>query len=173
MRSATPLALLVLAVTTAFGEPPPSFSRTLPSFRLVDPLGRTFSDAQLTERGAIVIVTAPTLSQGDAQVAWSDALHALEPGAQGPVRVMLQDMSQSWFRPIVMSKMKEHYRANGPVVLLLDEGGVTRKAFGVGEAVTMGFAIAPGGSVVAVETQVGTPDRAKKLLDAVRAAQPR
>jgi hypothetical protein len=170
MRPAAP-ALLLLLVTAAFGAPPSSFSPTLPAFRLVDPLGRTFSDAALSERGAIVIVTAPTLSQGDAQVAWSEALHVLEPGEQGPVRVMLQDMSQSWFRPIVMSKMKERYRADGPVVLLLDEGGVTRKALGVGEAVTMAFAVAPGGRVVAVETGAGTPERAKKLLDAVRAAR--
>lgn len=171
MRPAAVCLLVFAATTFAGADSPAPFAAALPSFRLVDPLGRTFTEANLTERGAIIIATAPTLSQGDAQVAWSEALHTLEPGEQGPVRVMLQDMSQSWFRPIVMSKMKEQYRADGPLVLLLDEGGVTRKALGVGDAVTVAFACAPGGRVVAVETGTGTPARAKKLLDAVRAAR--
>lgn len=168
MRSG--LLLLVLLAATARGDSPSVLAEALPSFQLVDPLGRSFTAAHLAEHGAIVIATAPTMSQGDAQIGWSEALHSIAPGEQGPLRVMLQDMSQSWFRPIVMSKMKERYTPNSPLVLLLDEGGAIRKALGVGEAVTMAFAFAPGGKVVAIETAPGTPERAKRLLQAVRAA---
>lgn len=164
------LLLLSLLATSASGDATTAFAQALPAFKLVDPLGRAFTEAQLVERGAIVVATAPTLSQGDAQVSWSEALHSIEPGDKGPLRVMLQDMSQSWFRPIVMSKMKEHYKPNNPVVLLLDEGGVIRKALGVGEATTIAFAFAPGGKTVAVEAASGSPERAKKLLEAVRSA---
>lgn len=162
--------VVALGALAALAGPPSTLAPSLPALTLSDPLGRTFTDATLTARGAIVVATAPTLSQGDAQQAWSAALHALEPGEAGPVRVMLEDMSQSWFRPIVMAKMKEQYRPSSPLVVLLDEGGLIRKALGVGEATTVALAFAPGGKLVAAEAGPATKERAQKLLEAVRAA---
>lgn len=157
----------------AFGilaEPVAQYAATLPAFRLLDPLGRTFTHDILAHHGAIVVATAPTHSQGDAQYAWSAALHTVQPPTNGPMRVMLEDMSQSWFRPLVLAKMRETYRPTSSVILLLDEGGVTRKLLGVPEASTIAFAIAPGGAVVAIETASATPERAKRLLDAISRA---
>lgn len=164
-------AILVLITSATWASSPASWAEALPAFRLLDPIGRTFTDAQLAERGAIVVVTAPTHSQGDAQQAWSDALHTLPADEKGPALVMLEDMSQSWFRPIVMARMKDSYRASSRLWLLLDEGGVTRKALGVGEAATVAFAFGPGGRLVAVEQGSASAERAKKLLEAVRGAR--
>ncbi len=171
MARASVLVLVSVGAFTALSDAPPTLAPTLPAFTLSDPLGRSFTDTQLSARGAIVVVTAPTLSQGDAQQAWSAALRTLEPGDAGPLRVMLEDMSQSWFRPIVLGKMKESYKPTSPLILLLDEGGLVRKALGVGEVVTVALAFAPGGKLVAVETSAGTAERAKRLLDAVRAGE--
>jgi hypothetical protein len=160
------LLLVLLVVATPAGADE-GLARALPAFRLVDPLGRPFTDAELRERGAVVVVTAPTHSQGDAQYAWSAALRSLEVAADGPRLVLLEDMSQSWFRPLVLAKMRESYGPKARLVLLLDEGGLVRKALGVKEATTLALAIAPGGAIVAHETLAGTPVRAQRLLEAV------
>lgn len=160
------LSLLISSAPSA-SEP---WAQALPTFRLLDPLDRVFTHEQLIVRGAVVVVTAPTHSQGDAQKAWSLALHSLPVEDKGPALVMLEDMSQSWFRPLVMEAMKSAYHPSSRVLLLLDEGGVTRKALGVAEARTVAFAFGPGGKVMAVETGEPTPERAKKLLEAARGA---
>lgn len=167
MRVTAALLSVLISGAASAAEP---LAQTLPTFRLLDPLDRVFTHEQLIVRGAVVVVTAPTHSQGDAQKAWSLALHSLPVEDKGPALVMLEDMSQSWFRPIVISTMKASYRPTSRLWLLLDEGGVTRKALGVPEARTLAFAFGPGGKVMAVETGEPTPERAKKLLEAARGA---
>jgi hypothetical protein len=162
------LAVLMFVLSSLSASAAEPWAQTLPSFRLLDPLDRAFTHEQLAERGAVVVVTAPTHSQGDAQRGWSAALHSLPADDKGPTLVMLQDMSQSWFRPIVISMMKSRYRPGSRVVLLLDEGGVARKALGVPEARTLALAFGPGGKLMAVETGEPSAERAKTLLDAAR-----
>lgn len=166
MRPLTTLVLVLLVASVGAAEP---WAQTLPTFRLLDPLDRAFTSAQLAQRGAVVVVTAPTHSQGDAQQAWSDALDTLPADDKGPALVMLEDMSQSWFRGIVLSRMKASYQPGSRLLLLLDEGGRTRKALGVPEARTLAFAFGPGGKLMAVETGEANAERAKKLLEAARA----
>jgi hypothetical protein len=159
------LTLLVAFVASAGSAPwPPA----LPTLSLFDPLGTQFSDAQLKPRGVVLVATAPIKTQGDTQKAWHDVLVAQATDKSGPAVVMLEDMSQSWFRPIVIAKMKETYRPGSRIVLLLDENGATRKSFGVTEDATVAFAFAPGGRLVAVETGAPSAERALKLLEAAR-----
>ena len=139
----------------------------LPRLKLLDPLGTEFNDEQFKNRGVVLIATAPIKDQGDAQQAWHDALEA-HADKTGPAVVMLEDMSQSWFRPIVLARMTELHRPGAPIVLLLDESGATRKNFGVAENATVVFAFSPAGKLVAVETGPASPERALKLLDAAR-----
>lgn len=168
MRRSTARSTCAVLILSGLAFASPLGTGPVPTFRLLDPLGRSFSNDTVSERGAIIVATAPTHSQGDAQYAWSAALHGLPANSNGPLRIMLEDMSQSWFRPLVLAKMRESYRPTSPVLLLLDEGGLTRKALGVPEAATVAFAIAPGGAIVAVETGFATPERARRLLDLVQ-----
>jgi hypothetical protein len=162
------VALLSLLVALVASAAAPSWPAALPSLSLLDPLGTIFSDAQLKPRGVVVVATAPIKTQGDTQKAWHDALLAQATDKTGPAVVMLEDMSQSWFRPIVIAEMKKTYRSGSRIVLLLDENGATRKSFGVAEDATVAFAFAPGGKLVAVETGAASPERALKLLEAAR-----
>ncbi|MDP3500547.1 MAG: hypothetical protein Q8S33_09445 [Myxococcales bacterium] len=167
MRVTAALVFVLLSGAASAAEP---WAQTLPAFKLLDPLDRVFTHEPLVARGAVVVVTAPTHSQGDVQKAWSLALRSLPVEDKGPVLVMLEDMSQSWFRPIVLSRMKSSYRPTSRLWLLLDEGGVTRKALGVPEARTLAFAFGPGGKLMAVETGEPTPEGAKRLFEAARGA---
>jgi hypothetical protein len=162
--------LVVVAATFALAQSDAGWPKSLPELKLDDPLGNTFTEDNFTERGVVVVATAPSLSQGDAQQTWDAAFRGARRGADGPQVVMLEDMSQSWFRGPVLDRMRASYKSGQTLVLLLDEDGAIRKALGVPENATVAFAFAPGGQLAAVETQGGTVERARKLLKA--AAQP-
>lgn len=157
------LSSLLLAALAAAANPWPA---ALPEIRLRDPLGQVFTGQELAARGVVVLVTAPNLSQGGAQEAWDAAFRGASRQPAGPAVVILEDMTQSWFRHIVLGRMKESYKPGAAIVLLLDEAGTTRKAFGVPENTTVAFAFAPGGKLAAVETALGTVERAQRLLRA-------
>lgn len=149
----------------------PVFPETLPAFSLADPLGKTFASAALVRHGLVVVVTAPTYSQGDAQEAWDRAFDGLAWPEGGPTYAMVQDMSQSWFRKTVLGRMREKYDGKAPPWLLLDEDGSVRRAFGLEKNATVAFAFAPGGKRVLVETGAGTKERAERLVAAAREAK--
>jgi hypothetical protein len=160
MRSVVSLSVLLVSGAVAASVWP----EALPDLRLKDPLGKEFTSSQLSERGVVVLVTAPNLSQGATQEAWDAAFRGAKRDPEGPAVVILEDMTQSWFRPLVLGRMKETYKPGASIVLLLDEVGTTRKAFGVPDNTTVAFAFAPGGKRVAVETAGATVERAQKLL---------
>jgi hypothetical protein len=162
------LAAIAALLSLAAGSP---FPQTLPAFTLQDPLGKTFASAALVRRGLVVVVTAPTYSQGDAQESWDRAFDGLAWSEDGPTFAMVQDMSQSWFRKTVLGRMREKYDGKSPPWLLLDEDGSVRRAFGLEKNATVAFAFSPGGRRLAVETGAGTKERAERLLAAVRDAR--
>ena len=164
MRAAPYLIALVSVLAAGAAEAP--WPKALPVLNLNDPLGNAFTQEDLGRRGAVVIATAPCLSQGDAQKAWDVALRGARPNPAGPTIVLIEDMTQSWFRPMVLDRMRDGYKKDNLVRLLLDESGAIRKALGVGENATVAFAFAPGGALVAVETSGGTVERAQVLLKA-------
>jgi hypothetical protein len=138
-----------------------------PSLRLADPHGVEFDEGSLRSRGVVVVATTPTHAQGDAQKAWHDALAPrLEP--TGPAIVILEDMSQSWFRSVAVETMKQRHQPGSPIALLLDENGATRRTLGVSENATVVFAFGPSGHLAAVQTGAASPERALELLDAAR-----
>lgn len=163
---------LFLFAFAAVAAGPASWPSVLPVLRHLDPHGEEFTEALLKERGAVLIATAPNLSQGGAQNAWNEAYRAVRRDAEGPVVVLLEDMSQSWFRHVVLARMKESYRRGQGMLVLLDESGSTRRALGVPENTTVAFAFAAGGALVAVETGQATAERFAKLLRAAAGRAP-
>lgn len=158
-----PVVLFLALVASAASTWP----ETLPSLKLKDPLDAEFTDAHFKPRGLVLVATSPIESQGRTQQAWHAEL-STHVDRSGPALVMLEDLSQSWFRPLVLAKMREEYRRGAPIVLLLDESGATRRAFGVAENATVAFAFDRSGKLAAVETGAPTPERTRKLLDAAR-----
>jgi len=148
------LALLLLAATP---EPGARF----PPFTLTDPRGRTFTEEALRGRSVVLVVTAPTLDQGDAQEAWSRCLDALEWPADGPFYAFLEDFSQSWFQDLALGQLRARY--DPPPWFLLDRDGSLRRALGVPEGTTLVLIYDARGLLVAVERGAPTPARARAL----------
>ncbi|MDP1821933.1 MAG: hypothetical protein Q8L48_01770 [Archangium sp.] len=160
--------MLLVLLALAFGSgAPPARPESLPRLELLDPRGARYTDETFRQRGVVVVVTAPIATQGGVQQAWHDALTPHASDGKGPAIVILEDMSQSWARSIVIARIKAVYRPGG-IVLLLDEDGAVRKSFGVGENTTTAFAFAPTGKLVAVETGAASPALALKLVAAAR-----
>lgn len=156
----------VLALTAPAADAP-AWPDELPALKLLDPTGVSYDEVALKERGAVVIVSTPTPSQGDAQRTWDAMLAPLAGKQEGPTIVIVQDLEQSWMKPVVLAHIKSVYRTGG-IVLLLDDAGALRKALGVGRDTTVAFAFAPGGKRAAVETGKGTIELAQKLVKAAR-----
>lgn len=164
MRLTAPTLVLLATAALAGDERWPD---TLPAFSLQDVSGVTHTQDDFLAHGGVIIVTAPSLSQGEHQTAWDKALGPYPWPAGGPRFAMVQDMSQSWFRGVVLSSMKERYDPKLQPWLLLDEQGAVRRAFGVGEDLTVAFAFAPGGRRLGVETGQGSKERAARLVKLV------
>jgi len=164
MRRLAPALALFAAVALADHE---RWPEALPAFSLQDVTGVAHTQADFLAHGGVIIVTAPRLSQSDRQVSWDDAVAALPVLPAGPRFAMVEDMSQSVLRGLVISTMKERYDPKRDPWLLLDEQGAVRKAFGLAEDMTVAFAFAPGGRRLAVETGPGSKERAAQLLKLV------
>lgn len=167
MRRAAAATLALVAVATLAAAPSP-WPAALPALRLADPLGTEFTEGQWSARGAVVVVTAPNLSQGGAQQAWTAAFDEVKREGAAPMVVFVEDMSQSYFRPVVISRMKAAYRPGSGLLVLLDESGDAREALGVSENATVAFAFGPGGKLRAVETGAASAERAEALLRSAR-----
>lgn len=140
----------------------------LPAFSIKDCLGRPFTDEHFRKNGAVVVITAPTHAQGDAQNAWNRALSPLDWPEGGPVYAFLQDFSQSWFQAIAMAQMKKRY--DPPPLLLVDQDGSVRSALGFLPSMTVLAIYAPGGRLLSTETNGATEERAKEAWKLARMA---
>ena len=122
--------------------------KALPSFTLADPSGEEHSSRELAAKGLILVVTTPTMDQGDAQKAWSKALGESRPSGSEVRLVFLQDMSQSWFEDTVRERLREEHEADeGSTLLLLDEEGEVRAKLGVPEDATQVLVYGPQGEL--------------------------
>ena len=119
--------MLPCLVLLAVAAPEPGL--TLPRFALEDARGRAFTDEALRGRSAVVVVTAPTVSQGDAQQGWSRALDVLDWPADGPSYFWIEDLSQSWFKSVALGEIRAKY--DPPPWFLIDATGEVRRSLGV------------------------------------------
>ena len=165
-REAPPLLLALLApllaLAVAHAADRPRLGARLPDFALRDPAGTQFTSAQLAPKGLVLVVTAPTMDNRDAQRDWSEALQDARPDG-APPPVFLEDMSASWFPGTALERMREKYRPGGDTLLLIDPEGRVREALNVEKGETVVLAFAPGGRLAFVETADPSPHRAQRL----------
>ena len=122
MGARTALAGL-LVVTATFGAAAAPKPRRLPEFSLRDPVGRLHTRATLARAGVVLVVTAPTLSEEDAQRGWEAQLRKARPPEARPRVAFVEDLDQSWFPDTAVEAMKESYVPGQDPVLLLDKLG--------------------------------------------------
>lgn len=125
--------ILLSAVAAAQAQ-----SSKLPDFSLADPQGGVHSSAELLASGLVLVVTAPTLHEKDAQEGWTKFLAAAK-GNNPASLVMIEDMSASDFKGIARSDIKKDWKPGDIPLLLIDETGKTREAFGVARDSTKVF----------------------------------
>ncbi len=162
-------ALLATMSAAAWADATPQPTKQLPQFSLRDPHGTPYTNDELLRRGTMIIVTAPTLAEGDKQSEWEKYLGAhWQP--DGPVLVLVEDMTQSWFPETALSRMREEYRSGRGLLMLIDDQGRLRAALGTEEGETCVLAYARGGRLVHAQMLEPTAKRAAQAWAALHAA---
>lgn len=141
----------------------------LPDFRLEDPAGAVHTREALARGGLVLVVTAPIVTCERAQRGWDEHLGRERPPATSGRLAFLEDLSQSWVKPVVLVAMRREYVAGEEPVLLLDHDGALRKALGVGKGATVVFAFDAQGGARATETGAPSAEAARRLWAALTA----
>lgn len=130
-RTVLSLVVTLGLTAAAVAAPPASKGRRLPDFSLPDPAGQVHTRASLARDGVVLVVTAPTLSNEDAQRGWDVQLRAARPQGSRARLAFVEDLDQSWFPDTALEAMQEDYVAGQDPVLLIDRRGALRRALGV------------------------------------------
>lgn len=139
------------------------FTSQLPNFSLKDPAGKTFTRKDVLKKGGLIlVVTAPILSNKEAQEGWDKNLEKVK--SSKATLVFLQDMSPSSFKGQALSSMKKEYRPGKEPILLIDEKGELRQKLGVPEKATVVLAYDKKGVLVGSETQAPNASAGERLL---------
>jgi hypothetical protein len=139
----------------------------LPDFRLEDPAGAFHTRDVLARGGLVLVVTAPIITAERAQRGWDEHLGRERPPATSGRLAFLEDLSQSWVKPMVLIAMRREYVAGKEPVLLLDTDGAVRKALGVAKGATTVFVFDATGASRATETGPPTSEAARRLWAAI------
>jgi hypothetical protein len=105
-----------------------------PEFSLKDPVGKEFGGDELCRpTGMLVMLTAPTLTQYEKQKKWEKVMNRQRwPKSAAPRRVLIEDLSQqNSYKEKARAMMKQAYKSDGEMAVLIDESGDVRRAFGV------------------------------------------
>ena len=102
---------------------------SLPSFNLPDPSGASHTNAELNGKKTIIVVTVPTKEQGGNQKAWVSGIIEQNPGAGKDYNlILLQDMTQSGNKEMVMDNLKKSWKPGNPTLILVDDAATFRSA---------------------------------------------
>ena len=121
----------------------------------------------LVRGGLVLVVTAPIITCERAQRGWDDHLGRERPAGTSGRLAFLEDLSQSWVKPMVLIAMRREYVAGKEPVLLLDTDGAVRKALGVEKGATTVFVFDAQGQVRAAETGAPSAEAARRAWAAL------
>jgi hypothetical protein len=139
----------------------------LPDFRLQDPAGAVHTRDDLARGGLVLVVTAPIVTCERAQRGWDEHLGRERPPGTSGRLAFLEDLSQSWVKPMVLIAMRREYVPGEEPVLLLDTDGALRKALGVEKGATVVFTFDAQGAARAKEAGAPSADGARRLWAAL------
>lgn len=139
-----------------------SYAQTLPNFSLKDPAGKRQTKSEISKNGLIMVVTAPILSNKDAQEGWSKFLGPAKGERKGHI-VFVEDMKPSSFKGKAMSSMKKDYKPGKDPILLVDQQGSLRSKLKVKEKKTVVLVYNKDGKLVASEEGKPSAELASEL----------
>ena len=132
-----------------------------PEFSLKDPLGKTCSSETLFHpAGMLVMITVPNLTQYEKQKKWEKYMNRQRwPKACAPRRVLIEDLSQQEsYRDKARAMMKQAYKPDGDIAVLIDEDGNVRRGFGVMNSETVILLCDARGRILHIESDEVEPD---------------
>jgi hypothetical protein len=106
-----------------------AYPSMIPAFALKDPLGKTWTSSGLIAKGLVIVITSPTLHAESAQKGWDKYLPPAMPKG-GQKLVFLEDLSASDWKDTALKDMRNDYTPGTIPILLIDNTGNVRKAFG-------------------------------------------
>jgi len=143
----------------------------IPEFRLKDPAGREHTHRDLLAGNTVVMISIPNAKHGENQERWMALLEKALPGSS-PQIVIVQDLSQSNVVQEATAEMKQRYQPGQRPLLLVDETGDVRRAFGVPQDETTVLVCDRKGTIVHRVSDVSEPDRVREAVkDVVKAAE--
>jgi|GEM_PF-1253230 len=150
-----------------------SFAESLPEFTLRAPDDVEHTRKDFIGKGVVMICTAPTVAHGEDQREWVERLKKGGWNKDGPALVLLEDMTQSWFKGKAIERMKEEYKPGEAPLLLLDHKAELRKALEgrrknalLDKTVVLVFNCE--GELVYIETKAPEKADMEKLCDAIQ-----
>lgn len=147
VRSAPVLVASLVAV--AWAQAP---GWRLPDVSVPDPAEREHRLIALSNpRGLVLIVTAPTRDQEDAQRGWVERLERARPEGARARFALVEDLAQSWFPGTARRALRKAHEPDREPLLLVDEKGDVRRALGVDTGVTWVLAYDRSGELRFVE----------------------
>ena len=110
------------------------FSARAPAFVLKDPAGGEHRGAEIFGKyGMLIMITVPNLAQYEKSKLWDKYLEKHPwPAHNAPQRVLLEDLSQQTsFKEKVRGLMKQAYKPDEKLLVVVDENGDVRRGFGI------------------------------------------
>ena len=142
---------------------------SVPDFKIKDPLNKEFSSESLYKTsGMLVMITVPNLTQYERQKKWERYMSRHRwPDRGAPQRVLIEDMSQQkTYKEKARGMMRDSYKPNGDVIVLIDETGDVRRQFGMMDNETMIALCDAKGRILHLEPDEIDPDdtAARRLM---------
>lgn len=158
-------ALMFCASVTAASNQP---LKQIPNFQLADPTGVKHTQAEVFERGAVLILTIPNVKHGPVQDRWARMITGGGWNKNGPRLVFIEDMSQSAVKEKSMESLKLRFVPGKNPLILIDTDGMTRSKLGIMDDETVIFVIDKKGQTVMFVEGPPEDDMVKKILDAAK-----
>lgn len=142
--------------------------KQIPAFQLADPTGAKHTQAEVFERGSVLIFTIPNVKHGPIQDRWARMITAGGWNKNGPRLVFIEDMSQSAVKEKSMESLKTRFVPGKNPLILIDPDGSMRGKLGIMDDETVVFVIDKKGQTVLFAEGPPEDDLVKKILDAVK-----
>ena len=138
------------------------YAGVVPDFKLKDCSGQNHnSESLFKERGTLLMVTVPNLTQYERQKKWEKYIkQAGWPQENAPKCVVIEDLSQQpGHRDKAFRCMQDKAREESRELFLVDESGDVRRALGVDQNETVILIVDSSGSVVHHEADEVEPNQ--------------
>jgi hypothetical protein len=138
----------------------------IPEFKLKDPMDKEYTHKYLLAVNTVVMISIPNAKHGENQERWMALLEKSLPDSSLQI-VVLEDLSQSDVVQDATEGMKERFKPGQRPLLLVDETGDVRRAFGVPDDKTAILVCDRMGTIVYRVSDITDPDKVREAAKGV------